>query len=115
MASAKKARSSRLWLMLRPRRRREVPWGTVGGRTAETMMPCSANAALTARVRSASPRMTGRIWVVELPMSCPAAWSVSRSHWALACYQPMVRSMPWAKVTLGAKPSSLAAKSKFMA
>ncbi len=39
----------------------------------------------------------------------------SSSHTELAWYQAMVRSMPSAKVTLGAKPSSRAARSKFMA
>src|SRR5262249_48187314 len=59
-------------------RRRAVPGGTVGGRTARTSKPASCNAAATAVARRLSPIITGMI--CEPPDSIGAPPSVSRSR-----------------------------------
>ena len=61
MVSAARVRSSGVWARVTERRRRAVPWGTVGGRTATARMSFSVSFSARARAASLSPMCSGRM------------------------------------------------------
>ena len=75
--------SSALWLAIAVSRSRELPAGTVGGRTACANTPPSSARSQSAIARRGSPTITGTIWVREPPVLSPWASSPSRRTAAL--------------------------------